>query len=58
MIVASLDHFTEYEPYCDVCWKEFNDVRELKFSGHAELCDFHLCSDCRKKLAEALKASL
>lgn len=58
MLIKTLEDFEEYEPYCSICWIDLNDVRELHFEGHCHGEGFHLCIDCRKKLAQMLFKSI
>lgn len=57
MFIKKLDDFEEYEPYCEMCWKEEikDDVRELYFGGRIRGESYRLCVSCRKKLIDILK---
>lgn len=48
----------EYEPYCDVCGSEFNNIMELHLEGNCHGVGFRLCIDCRKTLVNILSETI
>lgn len=58
MYIKNLEDFKEYEPYCDVCWSEFNDIQELHLEGHCQGEGLRLCVNCRKKLNELITSTI